>query len=56
MVLSKENIFHYTWGESCDGWVFVENKDLSVKQERMPAHTSEQWHYHSLPNPSKGGA
>ena len=46
MALSKENIFHYNWGESCDGWVFVENENLSVKQERMPAHTSEQLHYH----------
>lgn len=46
MVLSKENASHYTWGESCDGWIFVENENLSVKQERMPAHTSEQLHYH----------
>lgn len=45
-VLSKQNIPHYNWGENCDGWVFVENENLSVKQERMPAHTSEQLHYH----------
>ena len=46
MVLSKENAPHYIWGESCDGWVFVENENLSVKQERLPAHTLEQLHYH----------
>ena len=45
-ILAKNNVPHYTWSENCDGWVFVENEDLSVKQERMPAHTSEQLHYH----------
>lgn len=37
---------HYQWGARCDGWNLVDNPDLSVKQERMPAHTSEQMHYH----------
>lgn len=46
MVLSKRNIPHYAWGENCEGWIFVENANLSVKRERIPAHTSEQLHYH----------
>lgn len=46
-VLSKNNTPHYNWGEGCDGWVFVENENLSVKQERMPAHASERLHYHT---------
>lgn len=45
-ILSKKNALHYKWGESCDGWVFIEDENMSVKQERMPAHTSEQLHYH----------
>lgn len=28
---------HYQWGDGCDGWNFVEESALSVKQERMPA-------------------
>ena len=37
---------HYTWGEICDGWNFVDAAELSVKQERMPPGTAEQRHYH----------
>jgi len=37
---------HYQWGNDCDGWNLVDNSSLSVKQERMPAGTSEQKHYH----------
>lgn len=45
-VIKKETSSHYIWGENCDGWIYVDNENLSVKQERMPAHTSEQLHYH----------
>src|SRR5689334_14755452 len=38
---------HYTWGDNCDGWNLVEEGSLSVKQERMPAHTAETRHYHN---------
>jgi mannose-6-phosphate isomerase-like protein (cupin superfamily) len=34
------------WGNSCDSWDLVENAGLSVKQEMMPAGTSEQMHSH----------
>lgn len=37
---------HYKWGNDCDGWNLVDNNSLSVKQERMPAGTTEQKHYH----------
>jgi mannose-6-phosphate isomerase-like protein (cupin superfamily) len=46
-VVSKyKSLKHYKWGADCDGWNLVDEKDLSVKQERMPANTSEQKHYH----------
>jgi mannose-6-phosphate isomerase-like protein (cupin superfamily) len=38
--------FHYTWGDGCDGWNFVEAAGLSVKLERMPPHTAEREHFH----------
>lgn len=37
---------HYQWGDNCDGWILVDEPGLSVKKERMPAGTSEEWHYH----------
>lgn len=37
---------HYTWGNNCDGWVFVDTGGLSVKQEGMPQQTAETLHYH----------
>lgn len=47
MKISKQTAEHYIWGESCDGWHLVKNKDLSVIYERMPANTSEVMHYHN---------
>jgi mannose-6-phosphate isomerase-like protein (cupin superfamily) len=46
MKISKQNAEHYIWGNHCDGWHLVKNKDLSVIHERMPANTSEVRHYH----------
>lgn len=37
---------HYKWGNDCDGWNFVSEPALSVKQERMPGGTAEALHYH----------
>lgn len=46
-VVSKYNpVTHYKWGNDCDGWNLVDDKNLSVKQEAMPAGTSETTHYH----------
>ena len=45
--VSKHNsLHHYKWGNDCDGWVLLDKDELSVKQERMPAQTSEALHYH----------
>ncbi len=45
--LSKANCLeYYQWGNACDGWTLVEEDSLSVKLERMPAHTAETMHYH----------
>ncbi len=38
---------HYKWGNGCEAWNFGDNKDLSVKLEKMPAKTEEVLHYHS---------
>jgi mannose-6-phosphate isomerase-like protein (cupin superfamily) len=46
-IINKEKALqHYTWGEDCIAWVFVDTDELSVKQERMPQHTAEALHYH----------
>jgi mannose-6-phosphate isomerase-like protein (cupin superfamily) len=37
---------HYQWGEKCDGWNLVDEVNLSVKLERMPAGANEVKHYH----------
>lgn len=46
MLINPENAPHYTWGQGCDSWVLVENEGLSIKKERMPAHTREVRHFH----------
>ena len=45
-VSSYRSLKHYKWGEDCDGWNLVDEASLSVKQEKMPAGTSEQKHFH----------
>ena len=45
-VSTAEPLKHYPWGDGCEGWNLVEEASLSVKQERMPAGTSESLHYH----------
>jgi mannose-6-phosphate isomerase-like protein (cupin superfamily) len=45
-VSQQQPLAHYQWGNGCDGWVLVDTATLSVKQERMPAGTAEQLHYH----------
>jgi mannose-6-phosphate isomerase-like protein (cupin superfamily) len=37
---------HYSWGDRCDGWHFVNQPSLSIIRERMPAGTSEVNHFH----------
>lgn len=38
---------HYNWGNNCKTWKFVDNKDVSIKLERMPPGTEEVLHYHN---------
>lgn len=46
-VFSKsECLEHYTWGDDCHGWTFVDTDALSVKEELMPPDTAEIAHYH----------
>lgn len=47
MKISKQNAEHYIWGDNCDGWHLVKNKELSVIHERMPVNTAEVIHYHN---------
>lgn len=47
MKVSKSNAEHYKWGNNCDGWNLLNQKDISVIHERMPANTAEVRHYHS---------
>jgi mannose-6-phosphate isomerase-like protein (cupin superfamily) len=44
--VSAETAEHYTWGEVCDGWHLVRSEGLSVIEERMPAGSKEQRHFH----------
>lgn len=46
MKINKALAPHYQWGAQCDGWHLVQNTDLSVIHERMPAQTAEVNHYH----------
>ena len=45
-VSKQQPLKHYQWGADCDGWNLVDEEGLSVKQELMPAGTSEVKHYH----------
>ena len=48
VVSATQPLKHYTWGNRCDGWHFVDQPGLSVKQERMPPHTAENAHFHQM--------
>ena len=44
--VSTDSAVHYTWGNACDGWHFVNQPSLSVIRERMPPGTAEVRHLH----------
>ncbi|PTT41535.1 cupin domain-containing protein [Chryseobacterium sp. HMWF028] len=48
MIQSKDNSEHYIWGNQCDSWILKNTQSLSIKQEKMPAGTSERLHYHKV--------
>ena len=37
---------HYVWGDGCDGWRYVDERDMSVIVERVPSGASETTHLH----------
>ncbi len=45
-VRDKDNSKSYEWGDGCRTWILHEDKELSVKQEKMPAGTAERQHIH----------
>ena len=45
-ITNTHNSDHYTWGEICDGWNFVQTENLSVIREKMPKGTQEKKHFH----------
>jgi len=45
-LVSIQNAEHYTWGTQCDGWFLLKEESLHVIQERMPAGSAEERHYH----------
>lgn len=48
VTLSKDNcLSHYKWGDNCDGWNFVSKPEAVIKQELMPAQTTEKLHFHT---------
>ena len=48
VVSVSRSLDYYKWGNHCEAWKLVDNKDFSVKLEKMPAGTEEELHYHSF--------
>jgi len=48
LAVSREIAEHYRWGDDCDAWYLVKDKDLSVIEEFMPPGASEIRHHHKL--------
>ena len=47
-VVSKLSpINNYKWGNNCDAWTLVDNKEFTVKHESMPPDAEEILHYHN---------
>ena len=44
--VSRDTAEHYVWGEVCDGWRLLDQPDLSVIEERVPAGGAEVAHVH----------
>ncbi|MGE7947412.1 hypothetical protein [Lysinibacillus sp. NPDC093688] len=42
--ISKQYAEHYRWGDQCDDWHLVKNKDLSIIHECMATKTVEVNH------------
>ena len=46
IVSKKKSLKHYPWGPGCEGWNLADERNFSVKLERMPPHSAEKNHYH----------
>lgn len=46
-VIDSTTAPHYLWQEVCDGWRLLDEPDLAVTEERMPAGRSERRHRHA---------
>jgi mannose-6-phosphate isomerase-like protein (cupin superfamily) len=47
MKKTKDNCEHYYWGELCEGWRFLDNKELNVTREIIPFGKGEKMHLHN---------
>jgi mannose-6-phosphate isomerase-like protein (cupin superfamily) len=47
IVSDAKPLQQYKWGNECDAYVLVNEPELSVKLEQMPAGTSELMHFHA---------
>jgi mannose-6-phosphate isomerase-like protein (cupin superfamily) len=45
-VISLKNAEHYTWGNNCDGWHFLNTDNLSIIRECVPPNGVEIKHLH----------
>lgn len=45
--VDRANAEHYVWGGVCDGWRLLDQPDLTVIQERVPAGATEVRHVHA---------
>src|SRR5690242_12405790 len=46
MIRSSKTVTPQPWGSQCLAWPFVEELELSIKEEQMPAGASDERHYH----------
>jgi mannose-6-phosphate isomerase-like protein (cupin superfamily) len=47
VVSSSRSLGHHNWGNHCEAWKLVDNKELSIKLEKMPPATEEELHFHN---------
>ena len=48
MIVNRNNSQNYIWGGVCDGWILSQDHGLMVIEERMPAGSAEQKHFHKF--------
>jgi mannose-6-phosphate isomerase-like protein (cupin superfamily) len=44
--VNRENAEHYRWGNDCDAWYLVRDKQINVIEECMPPGAAEIRHHH----------